>query len=175
CFETPGQGSDAVFAFCNYGLAADVETLVMQGSGDFQGYGSNQANTIYGNAGNNLINGAGGADTMLGGAGNDTYFVDDAGDLVFENANEGTDAIFASVSYTLPANVEALVLQGAGNLDGTGNALANSLFGNSGNNKLNGGAGADSLTGNAGNDTFVFHAAQANGDVVVDFAGAGAA
>ena len=111
CFEVPGQGSDAVLAFCNYGLAADVETLVMQGSDDFQGYGSNQANTIYGNTGNNLINGGGGADLMVGGAGNDTYFIDDAGDLVFENAGEGTDAIFATVSYTLSANVETLVLQ----------------------------------------------------------------
>ena len=34
---------------------------------------------------------------------------------------------------------------------------------------------ADSLTGNAGNDIFVFHAGQANGDTVVDFAGNGAA
>ena len=31
---------------------------------DLQGYGNNQANTIYGNAGNNLINGGAGADTM---------------------------------------------------------------------------------------------------------------
>ncbi len=171
CFEIANEGSDAVFAFCHYGLAADVETLVMQGSGDFQGYGNNQANTLYGNAGNNLLNGAGGADRMLGGASNDTYFVDNAGDVVFENANEGTDAVFASVNYALTANVEALVLQGAGNLSGTGNALDNSIFGNSGDNTLNGGAGADALTGNAGNDTFVFHAGQANGDSVVDFAG----
>src|SRR6185436_16588236 len=60
----------------------DVETLVLQGSGDFQGYGNNQANTLYGNAGNNLLNGGGGADTMLGGAGNDTYFVDNAKDTI---------------------------------------------------------------------------------------------
>jgi Ca2+-binding RTX toxin-like protein len=174
CFELTNEGNDAVFAFCHYGLAADVETLVLQGSGDFQGYGNNTANTLYGNTGNNLLNGAGGADTMIGGAGNDTYFVDNAGDLVFENANEGTDAVFASVNYALTGNVETLVLQGAGNLSGTGNALNNSIFGNSGDNTLNGGAGADALTGNAGNDTFVFHAGQANGDVVVDFAGNGA-
>ena len=31
---------------------------------------------------------------MVGGAGNDTYFVDDANDTVFENANEGTDVVF---------------------------------------------------------------------------------
>jgi Ca2+-binding RTX toxin-like protein len=173
--EGAGAGNDAVFAFCDYGLAADVETLVLQGSGDFQGYGNNQANTLYGNAGNNLLNGAGGADSMLGGAGNDTYFIDNAGDLVFENTNEGTDAVFASVNYALTANVEALVLQGAGNLSGTGNALNNGIFGNSGDNTLDGGAGADALTGNAGNDTFVFNVGQANGDTVVDFAGNGAA
>ena len=62
-----------------------------------------------------------------------------------------------------------------GNINGTGNALANSIFGNSGNNTLDGGGGADRLTGNAGNDTFVFHAGQASGDTVIDFAGNGAA
>ena len=68
---------------------------------------------------------------MAGGAGNDTYFVDDAGDMVIENPNEGTDAVFATVDHTLAANVETLVLQGSGNLSGTGNALANSIYGNS--------------------------------------------
>ena len=63
-----------------------------------------------------------------------------AGDVVFENAGEGTDAVFASVNHTLSANMETLVQQGAGNISGTGNTLANSLFGNSGNNTLDGGA-----------------------------------
>ncbi len=130
---------------------------------------------LYGNTGSNLLDGGAGADVMFGGAGNDVYFVDDAGDMVFENAGEGTDAVFATVSHTLAANVETLVLQGAGNISGTGNTLANSLFGNSGNNTLDGGVGADQLTGNAGNDTFVFRAGEGNGDTVVDFAGNGAA
>ena len=76
--------------------------------------------------------------------------------MVFENANQGTDAVFASVNYTLTANVEALVLQAAGNLSGTGNGLGNAIFGNSGDNVLDGQGGADILTGNAGNDTFIF-------------------
>ena len=76
-FEIAGEGNDAVFSTAHYGLAADVETLILLGSADLQGYGNNQVNTIYGNAGNNLLNGAGGADLMVGGAGDDTYFVDD--------------------------------------------------------------------------------------------------
>jgi endoglucanase len=173
-FENPGEGNDAVFSTAHLRLAANVEILVLQGSADLQGYGNSLANAIYGNSGSNLIDGAGGADTMFGGAGNDVYVVDDAGDLVSENPGEGTDAVFATVSYTLTPNVETLVLQGAGNLSGTGNALANGLYGNSGDNKLDGGAGADVLTGNAGNDTFVFHVGEGNGDMVVDFAGNGA-
>jgi len=112
---------------------------------------------------------------MFGGAGNDVYFVDDAGDLVFENLNEGTDAVFATVNQTLSANVETLVLQGSGNLTGTGNALDNKLYGNTGDNTLDGGAGIDRLTGGTGNDTFVFSAGQADGDIIVDFDGQGAA
>src|SRR5262249_15632928 len=88
-FDSPGEGNDAVFASTHYGLAADVETLVLQGSADLQGYGNNQVNTLYGNTGNNLLNGAGGADTMYGGIGNDTYFVDNGLDQVVENPGEG--------------------------------------------------------------------------------------
>jgi hypothetical protein len=39
--------------------------------------------------------------------------------------------------------VENLLLQGNADLQGYGNALANSIVGNSGNNILDGGAGAD--------------------------------
>jgi len=112
---------------------------------------------------------------MYGGLGDDLYVVDNVGDMVVENASEGADAVLATVNYTLTANVETLVLQGAGNLSGTGNVLANSVYGNSGDNSLDGGAGSDMLTGNAGNDTFVFHMGEGGGDTVVDFAGNGAA
>ena len=148
---------------------------MLQGSADLQGYGNADANTLFGNGGNNLLNGGTGADTMAGGAGNDTYFVDDPGDVAVEDPGEGADAVFASVDYTLAANVETLVLQGAGNLDGTGNALANNIYGNTGDNTLDGGAGADRLIGNAGNDTFVFNVAEATGDIVIDFSGNGTA
>ena len=173
-FENPGEGTDAVFSTAHFRLTDNVETLVLQGSANLQGYGNAGANTLYGNSGNNLLNGEGGADRMVGGAGNDTYFVDNIGDIVLEALNDGTDAVFSTIDYTLTANVETLVLQGIGDLTGTGNALSNTLHGNAGNNTLNGGAGADLLVGNAGNDTFVFAAGQANGDAIFDFVGNGA-
>jgi len=172
--ENTSEGNDAVFSTAHLVLSANVEILVLQGSADLQGYGNADANMLYGNAGSNLLDGRGGGDAMSGSTGNDVYVVDNAGDMVFENASEGSDAVFATVDYSLTANVETLVLQGSGNLAGTGNALANGIYGNSGNNTLDGGAAADMLTGNAGDDTFLFHAGEAAGDVVVDFAGNGA-
>ena len=38
--EGPGQGNDMVFASGNYGLTPDVETLVLQGTADLQGFGN---------------------------------------------------------------------------------------------------------------------------------------
>ena len=171
--ENAGEGADAVFSTAHLALSENVETLVLQGSGDLQGYGNSQANALHGNTGNNLLNGGAGADIMVGGAGNDVYFVDDALDMTIENNGEGSDAVFSAVAHSLVANMETLVLQGSSDLAGTGNALNNNIHGNSGANTLNGGAGVDLLVGNAGNDIFVFNVGQADGDIVVDFAGNG--
>ena len=82
----------------------------------------------------------------------DTYLVDNAGDVVTENASEGTDLVQSSVSFTLGANVDNLTLTGSANINGTGNGDANVITGNSGNNTLDGGVGADTLTGGDGNN-----------------------
>lgn len=98
---------------------------------------------------------AAGPDTQTGGAGDDVFIVDDIADAVIEQVNQGTDTVQASVSYTLDANVENLLLTGLSNLNGTGNGLDNRITGNAGANRLDGGAGADSLIGGAGDDSYV--------------------
>ena len=70
------------------------------------------ANALTGGGGDDRIDGRAGADTLRGVDGDDTYVVDNAGDVVTELANDGYDRIESSVSYTVPANVEAITLTG---------------------------------------------------------------
>ena len=75
-----------------------------------------------GNTGANLVDGGAGSDALLGGAGSDAYFVDNANDTVVENPGEGSDTVFATAHFGLAANVENLILQGAAELSGYGDA-----------------------------------------------------
>lgn len=112
--------------------------------------------TLIGNDLSNDMNGGAGADVMIGGGGADIYWVDDARDMVMEYDHGGRDVVYSSVSYTLSAHVEKLVLAlGAGDINGTGNELDNILIGNLGRNVLSGGAGDDWLNGASGGDTLV--------------------
>lgn len=134
------------------------------------------ADILIGTPRDDILDGRAGTDTLIGGGGHDTYYLaaddddddndddgqDDDGDdtdddasttdIVVENINGGIDRVYASVSYTLAANVEGLYLTGTHDLRGTGNALDNLVVGNSGDNLLQGGAGLDILEGGAGRD-----------------------
>jgi Ca2+-binding RTX toxin-like protein len=150
------------------------DTLIGGSENDtLSGLGGNDY--LIGNGGDDVLNGGAGADRMAGGAGNDTYYVDDAGDVVTESANQGTDTVIASIDYQLTDQVENLTLDSAaGNIAGTGNGLANVIVGNAGNNVITGGAGLDTLTGGDGADVFVFAKGDSGvytttRDVITDF------
>ncbi|WP_295401773.1 calcium-binding protein [uncultured Thiocystis sp.] len=136
--ETSNSGSnDDVKSSVNFVLPAFVENLELIGTGAIHGTGNNLDNTIFGNTGANLLDGMEGTDTLEGRAGNDTYLVDSF-DTVIEENGGGTDLVQADISYVLPDYVENLQLLGSFNLSGTGNALANIIYANSGNNELDG-------------------------------------
>ncbi|RUM11342.1 calcium-binding protein, partial [Rhizobium phaseoli] len=181
--EAASAGTDTVrTTLASYTLGSDVEHLTYIGTAAFVGIGNSLDNTITGGtaadtlsggAGNDTLNGGAGADRLIGGAGDDTYIVDNAGDIVTEAADAGTDTVHTTLAtYSIAAltNVENLTYAGSADFTGTGNALANTITGGAGNDMLNGGAGADTLIGGAGHDTYIVDHA---GDTVIEAADAG--
>jgi Ca2+-binding RTX toxin-like protein len=146
--EAANAGYDTVVATVNYTLPANVEAMYMVGSG-LTGTGSGNADSLFS---------SGGPNTLIGLGGDDLYYVNNATDVVIEAASGGHDTVMASVSYTLPANVEALYVNGSG-LTGTGSSGADTLVS----------LGANTLIGGDGNDTFVLLAGSANGATIADF------
>jgi Ca2+-binding RTX toxin-like protein len=163
--ELANAGLDTVISAVSTTLSQNVEALVLTGSNAITGTGNSLNNGLTGNNAANVLDGGAGADILAGLDGNDTYLVDNTGDTVIELANNGTDLVQSSVTYTLAANVEHLTLTGMAAINGTGNTLDNVLRGNSannvltganGNDTLRGGLGNDRVSGGGGNDTFVF-------------------
>jgi Ca2+-binding RTX toxin-like protein len=208
--EQAGEGFDVIQSSVSMTLFDNVECLALLGTASLAGTGNASANTVSGNDGANALSGLGGNDRLLGNAGNDTldggtgddvmeggsgndlYVVDSLADVVTELVDQGTDTVRTSISLgPLADNVENLSLDGAANLSGTGNALANvmtgndganllsgldgrdTLIGGGGNDRLSGGAQADRLTGGTGADSFVFDVLgpSTDRDTITDFVG----
>lgn len=115
---------------------SDAPDTLAGAAGDDSLAGLGSADLLWGGEGADLLDGGSGADLMEGGAGDDTYVVDEAGDAVVEAPGEGSDTVIATLTWTLAADVEALVLGGEAAIDGTGNALANVITGDLAANRL---------------------------------------
>jgi len=163
--ELAGEGIDEVIASVTTTLSANVEVGSLADGADLGLSGNDLANTLYGNAWNNVLDGGLGADSLYGYGGDDTYYVDTDADRVIEQADGGTDTVVRSFGsqYILADHVENLRLTGSAG-QGNGNALdnliegsgaANSLLGLDGNDELRGMAGNDTLWGGNGNDLLV--------------------
>ncbi|WP_079202276.1 peroxidase family protein [Pseudomonas sp. CC6-YY-74] len=170
--ELTGEGIDQVrTTLTSYTLGANVENLWYYGTESFTGSGNELDNIMISGAGDDRLNGRAGADRMVGGAGDDIYWVDDAGDIVIEQAGEGLDQVRTTLtSYTLAPNVENLWYYGTESFTGSGNALDNIMISGAGDDRLNGRAGADRMVGGAGDDIYWVDDA---GDIVIERAGEG--
>ncbi len=133
---------------------------------------------------NGVANGTSGSDIFYlydagdianGGGGNDSYYVGSLNVTVRELSGQGIDTVFTRVDFTLPDNVENIVISrfsGGAAIQITGNTLNNimtgssgaeAMYGGAGNDKLRGGNGLDSLYGGTGNDTMI---GAARGDLI---------
>jgi uncharacterized delta-60 repeat protein len=138
-----GEAASSDFAINVLAKAAHVDGTA--GADNLVGTGNDDV--LQGFGGNDILNGKAGADTMTGGDGNDAYYVDNAGDVVNESANGGTDTVYSSLkSYHLTPNVEYAYVSNRYGGDLTGNELNNVLYADGGKNVLDGGLGSDTAS-----------------------------
>ena len=150
--ENADAGSDTAVTTVSLTIPTNVEALYLKGTG-LTGTGSTGDDILLSAA-------SGGANTLIGLVGNDLYYVSHTGDTVTETAGSGYDTVVATADYTLPANVEALYMNGSG-LTGTGSGGADTLLSI---------GGANTLVGLGGNDVYYVNH---TGDTVIETAGGG--
>ncbi len=157
----PTEGEDILNGSDNAdfinGLGGDDTINGFDGNDNLNGGAGNDI--LNGGAGNDILAGIAGNNIMSGGTGNDVYIVNSDNDIVIEEAGEGLDWIFTAVFRDLSVadtNVENLkLINGQGDINGTGSDIDNRMHGNEGNNILSGLGGNDLIEGFAGNDTLI--------------------
>jgi serralysin len=195
-----GLGTDTVsYVSSTFGVTVHLDNptsqnTVQQGMDTIIGFeniiGSNSHDSLWGDAGNNVIEGRDGFDTivsggginvLIGGAGGDTYFAQGSFDTVTEAIGGGYDVVLAQTNFALGAGseVEALAVNTAAGITISGNEFGQTLTGNVGNDILNGGGGNDLLISGAGTNTLAgganddIYYAQGTNDIITELAGGG--
>ncbi|MCP5072973.1 MAG: calcium-binding protein [Rhodobacteraceae bacterium] len=158
--ELAAEGTDTVKSTVGWTLGDNFENLTLIGSGNVDGYGNVESNTITGNQGNNVLNGLGSADTLYGAAGDDKVNGGNGIDLLF--GGDGDDKLRGQKGAdVLKADAGDDRLYG-----GEGN---DNLFGGDDNDILKGGMGRDKLYGGDDADVFLFtKAAHSKNDATAD-------
>jgi Ca2+-binding RTX toxin-like protein len=134
---------------------SNVENLTYTGADSVSLVGNALANSLTGSAGNDSLDGGTGADTLVGGAGDDTYTIDNAGDVIIESSDEGTDLIrttLRQIDMIDYDHIENLTYTGRSNSTLIGSDIDNVIRGGSRNDIIEGGAGSDTLYGGDGAD-----------------------
>jgi len=163
-----GAGNDRLFGENeNDALnGGDANDILDGGLGNDALSGGAGTDTLIGGVGNDTLSGGAGNDTLTGGVGvdllnggldNDTYHLENGVDTVTDSggtADLATSTISRSLAVGGLTAVERLTLL-SGNINGTGNNLANIITGSTGANTLDGGLGNDVLNGSNGNDTLI--------------------
>jgi Ca2+-binding RTX toxin-like protein len=172
--EAAGEGDDVAIVLVPYYAFADnlerAYTFIYLPRAHLVGNALD--NGISTTDGDDTLDGGAGADRLYGGKGDDLYIVDNVGDAAHEEANNGTDTVRVSgiAAYTLAANLEHLIYNGAAGFHAIGNAGDNYLETGAGGDYLDGGTGADTMVGKAGNDIYKVDNAD---DVIVEHADQG--
>ena len=163
------RGGSSVIAYGDLGddrfnFAAAASSVSLRGGGgndDFAGYDFASSGFIYGDSGNDSFSGFRAGTNLYGGLGNDIYRVNPGSNAGFlELVDEGNDTVqlMRGADYTLPANIENVVVGTYAGSDLstatiTGNGLNNAFAGHGNDETFNGLTGNDRAFGKAGNDT----------------------
>ena len=167
--EDSNAGHDRVKSTVTHVLGTHFEELWLMGAGDLDGTGNEANNFMRGSDGANTLSAQGGQDTILGRDGADVILAGAGDDMAKGHQENDTLDGGAGNDKLYGDNGDDSLTGGEGDDRLYGGAGNDEQQGGAGNDRLNGGAGADTLTGGTGNDVYRID----ENDVITEAADAG--
>ena len=155
-----GGGSDTAQANGNYdtivsGSAANAALTATASGSDDSLLGGSGSDTLTAYGSGDILASGSGAQSLISEDGDTTFVVSGGSDTIRELYSDASDTAYSSVSLTLPAYIDTLILTGSGNIVGDANSVNDWLAGGAGNDTLTAGAGLDTLVAGSGLATLV--------------------